>query len=131
MSIFKKLFGLDRPAPHDPRLCALLTTVYSNEELAAVRALLESMDIPHYWADRGAGEVTRIVMGFSSLGTDVFVLPEQLEDAKALLFPALSDEELTALSEEAAEWNGGDDADATDTSAGDGNTDSDTDKDTE
>jgi hypothetical protein len=34
-------------------------------------------------------------------GTDVFVRPDQLEDAKALLFPDLSEEELTELSEQA------------------------------
>ena len=92
MSIFKKLFGLDRPVPHDPETTALLTTVYSNEELIAVRSLLDGMGIPYNWADRGAGAVNRIVMGNNTYGTDVFVRPDQLEDAK---------EELTELSEQA------------------------------
>ncbi|MBQ7339052.1 MAG: hypothetical protein IJW40_11460 [Clostridia bacterium] len=109
MSIFKKLFGLDRPAQSNNEFTALLTTVYSNEELVAVRSLLNGMNIPHNWADRGAGGVTRIVMGNTSYGTDVFVHPDQLEDAKALLFPDLSDEELAAMSENAA------DADKTET----------------
>ena len=77
----------------------LLTTVYSNEELIAVRSLLDGMGIPYHWADRGAGGVTRIIAGNNTYGTDVFVRPDQLEDAKALLFPELSDEELAALSE--------------------------------
>lgn len=101
MSIFKKLFGLDRPVPHDPETTALLTTVYSNEELIAVRSLLDGMGIPYNWADRGAGAVNRIVMGNNTYGTDVFVRPDQLEDAKALLFPDLSEEELAELSEQA------------------------------
>jgi hypothetical protein len=101
MSFLKKLFGLDTPTPHDPETTALLTTVYSNEELVAVRSLLEGMNIPYRWADRGAGAVNRIVMGNNIHGTDVFVRPDQLEDAKALLFPDLSEEELAALSEQA------------------------------
>ena len=99
MSIFKKLFGLDKPTSHNTQYSALLTTVYSNEELVAVRALLNGMNIPHNWADRGAGGVTRIIVGNTSYGTDIFVLPEHLEDAKALLYPDLSDEELAQMSE--------------------------------
>ena len=101
MSFLKKLFGLDTPTPHNPETTALLTTVYSNEELVAVRSLLEGMSIPYRWTDRGAGAVNRIVMGNNIHGTDVFVRPDQLEDAKALLFPDLSEEELAALSEQA------------------------------
>ena len=59
------------------------------------------MSIPYRWADRGAGAVNRIVMGNNIHGTDIFVRPDQLEDAKALLFPDLSEEELAALSEQA------------------------------
>lgn len=103
MSIFKKLFGLDKTTPHNTEYTALLTTVYSNEELVAVRSLLNGMNIPHNWADRGAGGITRIIVGNTSYGTDVFVLPEHLEDAKALLYPDLTDEELAAMSESAAD----------------------------
>ncbi len=103
MSIFKKLFGLDQPTPHNPETTALLTTVYSNEELIAVRSLLDGMNIPYNWADRGAGGVTRIIVGNTSYGTDIFVRPEHLEDAKALLFPDISEEELAAMSESATD----------------------------
>ena len=103
MSIFKKLFGLDRPAQPNNEYTALLTTVYSNEELVAVRALLDGMNIPYNWADRGAGAVNRIIMGNNAYGTDIFVRPDHLEDAKALLFPDLTDDELTAMSEDAAD----------------------------
>ena len=103
MSFFKKLFGLDRPVPHNPETTALLTTVYSNEELVAVRSLLDGMNIPYNWADRGAGSVNRIILGQTSYGTDIFVRPDHLEDAKALLFPELTDEELAAMSEQAAD----------------------------
>ena len=101
MSIFKKLFGLDRPVPHNPETTALLTTVYSNEELIAVRSLLDGMGIPYNWADRGAGAVNRIVMGNNTYGPDVFVRPDQREDAKALFAKiaagevAISDELVT------------------------------------
>ena len=101
MSIFKKLFGLDRPTHTNTGFSALLTTVYSNEELVAVRSLLDGMNIPYNWADRGAGGVTRIIVGNTSYGTDIFVHPDHLEDAKALLFPDLSEEDLSELSEQA------------------------------
>ncbi len=103
MSIFKKLFGLDTPTTQNTEYTALLTTVYSNEELVAVRSLLNGMNIPHNWADRGAGGITRIIVGNTSYGTDVFVRPDQLEDARALLYPDLSEEELAAMSENAAD----------------------------
>lgn len=102
MSIFTKLFGLDHPTPHNTEYTALLTTVYSNEELVAVQSLLNGMNIPYHWADRGAGGVTRIIVGNTSYGTDIFVRPEHWEDAHALLYPDLSEEELAAMSEDAA-----------------------------
>ena len=61
------------------------------------------MGIPYNWADRGAGEITRIIMGNNSHGTDIFVRPDQLEDAKALLYPDLTEDELAAMSEDAAD----------------------------
>ena len=92
MSLFDKLFGLDKPQkPADPT-SALLTTAYGNEELAAIEALLRSAEIPYRLCDRGAGGVVRVISGYTMYGTDVFVREEDLETAKELLTPVDADE---------------------------------------
>jgi len=92
MSLFDKLFGLDKPQkPADPT-SALLTTAYGNEELAAIEALLRSAKIPYRLCDRGAGGVVRVISGYTMYGTDVFVREEDLETAKELLTPVDADE---------------------------------------
>ena len=101
MSFLDKLFGLEKPAKSTPEAGELLTTAYSNEELSAIESLLRSAEIPYRLCERGAGGVVRVIAGYNMYGTDVFVRPDQLEDAKALLFPDLSEEELTKLSEQA------------------------------
>lgn len=92
MSFFKKLFGLERPATPDTDDYTLLTTVYSNEELISLRALLDSVDIPYFWADRGAGGVTRLIVGNTCYGTDLFVPPDRLDEARDLLQAPACDE---------------------------------------
>ena len=87
MSFWSKLFGHDRVAPHDPETTAHLITVSGNEELAAVEAMLRSAEIAYRICDRGAGSVVRVISGYTLYGTDVFVRPEDVEDAKALLAP--------------------------------------------
>jgi hypothetical protein len=104
MSLFDKLFGLDKPQkPADPT-SALLATAYGNEELAAIEALLRSAEIPYRLCDRGAGGVVRVISGYNMYGTDVFVREEDLETAKELLTPVEIDEEQTedGVSEEEA-----------------------------
>jgi hypothetical protein len=104
MSLFDKLFGLDKPQkPADPT-SALLATAYGNEELAAIEALLRSAEIPYRLCDRGAGGVVRVISGYTMYGTDVFVREEDLETAKELLTPVEIDEEQTedGVSEEEA-----------------------------
>ena len=95
MSFWNKLFGHDRVAPHDPETTAHLITVSGNEELAAVEALLRSAEIAYRTCDRGAGGVVRVISGYTLYGTDVFVRPEDLEDARVLLTPmdAMGDED--------------------------------------
>ena len=96
MSFFGKLFGLDRVTPHDEQTSALLVTVHGNEQLAAVEALLRSAELPYRACDRGAGGVVRVISGYTMYGTDIFVRPEDLETAQALLAPVdanQSDEE--------------------------------------
>lgn len=92
MSFLKKLFGLDGVAPHDPTTTAHLTTVYGNEQKVAVEALLRSADISYRCVDRGGGGVLRVVMGDTMYGTDIFVRPDELETAQALVWPAEQDE---------------------------------------
>ena len=92
MSLFDKLFGLDKPQkPADPT-SALLATAYGNEELAAMEALLRSAEIPYRLCDRGAGGVVRVISGYNMYGTDVFVREEDLETARELLAPVDADE---------------------------------------
>ena len=92
MSLFDKLFGLDKPQkPADPT-SALLATAYGNEELAAMEALLRSAEIPYRLCDRGAGGVVRVISGYNMYGTDVFVREEDLETALELLAPVDTDE---------------------------------------
>jgi hypothetical protein len=92
MSLFDKLFGLDKPQkPADPT-SALLATAYGNEELAAMEALLRSAEIPYRLCDRGAGGVVRVISGYTMYGTDVFVREEDLETARELLTPVDTDE---------------------------------------
>jgi hypothetical protein len=92
MSLFDKLFGLDKPQkPADPT-SALLATAYGNEELAAMEALLRSAEIPYRLCDRGAGGVVRVISGYTMYGTDVFVREEDLEAARELLTPVDTDE---------------------------------------
>jgi hypothetical protein len=104
MSLFDKLFGLDKPQKTADPTSALLATAYGNEELAAIEALLRSAEIPYRLCDRGAGGVVRVISGYTMYGTDVFVREEDLETAKELLTPVEIDEEQTedGVSEEEA-----------------------------
>lgn len=76
------LFGFDRVSPHDEDL-ELLTTVHDNVELSVLRSILEGENIPYLTKERGG--TVRIIAGYSMFGTDVFVLKEQVEQAKELL----------------------------------------------
>ena len=104
MSLFDKLFGLDKPQkPADPT-SALLTTAYGNEELAAIEALLRSADIPYRLSDRGAGGVVRVISGYTMYGTDVYVREEELETARELLTPVdIDEQDEQDMTEETAE----------------------------
>lgn len=85
------IFGLDTPANIGEGF-SVLTTAFSNEELAVIRSILEGAQIPYLAKPRGAGGVTSVIMGFSIYGTDIFVRDEDLEAAEAL-FGDLADED--------------------------------------
>ena len=87
MSLFDKLFGLDKPQKPVDDVSELLTTAYGNEELAAIEALLRSAEIPYRLCDRGAGGIVRVISGYTMYGTDVFVREEDAQTARELLTP--------------------------------------------
>ena len=80
------LFGLDRVSPHDGDL-ELLTTVYDNTLLPVVESILRDAEIPYLIKERGTGGVMKVFMGFSMMGSDIFVKREDLETATALITP--------------------------------------------
>ena len=81
------LFGLDRVSPHDGDL-ELLTTVYDNTLLPVVESILRDAEIPYLIKERGTGGVMKVFMGFSMMGSDIFVKREDLETATALITPS-------------------------------------------
>ena len=79
------LFGLNAPA-------SLQDLVHAGEFHDPVSAtiaeeLLTDANIPFLKKERGSGTAVRIITGFQPFGTDFFVLPEDLERAKAALIP--------------------------------------------
>ena len=78
------MFGLDRVSYHDEGQ-KLLCTVYSTAELSVLRSILEGAEIPYLLKERGAGGASKVIIGFSICGTDVFVPESVYEDALALI----------------------------------------------
>ncbi len=79
-----RFFGLDRAHPTDGNT-ALLTTVHDSVEEAVLCGILEGEGIPYHVRERGAGEVVRLVAGYSIYGSDILVPADLLEQAQALL----------------------------------------------
>lgn len=77
------IFGFDRVSAHDEGQ-ELLMTVYNPAELAVVQSVLKDAEIPFLAKDRGSGGSMKIIAGYSVFGTDIFVLEEHLEVARAL-----------------------------------------------
>ena len=92
-------FGLNKPTQRHDDL-ELLTTAYDNEQLAVLRSILESGNIPYMTKERGSGSSVKIIMGFSHFGTDIFVKRDRLEDARALLDATFADEQDIEQSED-------------------------------
>ena len=76
-------FGFDKVSAHDEGQ-ELLMTVYNPSELVVVESILNDAQIPYLKKDRGAGGSMKIIAGYSVFGTDIFVLSEHLEEAKAI-----------------------------------------------
>ena len=69
--------------------------------LAIAEEMLHDNGIPYLKKERGAGGVVRILVGYQSFGTDLFVRPEDEEKANEVLMPLFEEAEA-----EAAEENG-------------------------
>lgn len=80
---FDNLFGLDKPVQKDDM--AHLTTAHNDIELSVLCSILEGEEIPYITHDRGVGSVMRILAGDNTYGSDIYVLPEDLERANDIL----------------------------------------------
>lgn len=76
-------FGFDKVSTHDDNV-ELLLTVYEPSELMVVESVLKDAGIPYLCKDRGSGGMMKIVAGYSVFGTDVFVLKEHIDTARAI-----------------------------------------------
>ncbi|MBE6633277.1 MAG: DUF2007 domain-containing protein [Ruminococcaceae bacterium] len=80
---FDHLFGLDKPVQKDD--VAHLTAAHNDIELSVLCSILEGEGIPYITHDRGVGSVMRILSGDNRYGSDIYVLPEDLERATEVL----------------------------------------------
>ncbi|MBQ8357499.1 MAG: hypothetical protein IJX39_06785 [Clostridia bacterium] len=80
-----RFFGLDHPA-NEPTLTHLCT-LHDPVTLAIAEEILTEAGLPYLKKERGSGGVVRIMTGFQSFGTDLFVRPEDKERADELLVP--------------------------------------------
>ena len=78
-----RFFGLDTACAHDEGQ-ELLMTVYNPSELVVIKSVLDDAQIPFLAKDRGAGGSMKVIAGYSVFGTDIFVLEEHIETARAL-----------------------------------------------
>ncbi|MBQ9085617.1 MAG: DUF2007 domain-containing protein [Clostridia bacterium] len=85
------LFGLDHPSLREEGV-EYLTTAYSPEELLILESILQDAQIPYLKKDRGSGTTVKVIMGYTIFGTDLYVRPEDLDTATALLAPADAEE---------------------------------------
>ncbi|MBE6703299.1 MAG: DUF2007 domain-containing protein [Ruminococcaceae bacterium] len=83
-------FGLDKPAKVEDLI--LLETFHDPVSLSIAEELLTEGKIPFLKKERGAGGVVRLVAGFQTFGSDIFILPQDEEKAKELLLPLLNAE---------------------------------------
>ncbi len=91
-----RFFGLDRVHPGNEN-AVLLTTVHDSVEATVLCGILEGEGIPYCVKERGAGEVIRILAGYSIYGSDILVPKPLLVQAQTLLEAYRSDGQ--ALSE--------------------------------
>ena len=85
-----RIFGLDRPA--NDKSLTHLCTFHDPGSLAIAEEMLTEAQLPFLKKERGSGGAVRLITGFQSFGTDLFVRPEDAEKAAELLVPLLTDE---------------------------------------
>lgn len=93
-----RLFGLDSPT-------TLSDLVHVGEfhdpvSLAIAKEILTDNGVLFLEKERGAGGVVRILTGYQSFGTDLFVRPEDAEKAADLLLPLLTPADVTDENQE-------------------------------
>ena len=76
-------FGLDQPAQEGELV--LLRSFHDDVSLAMAEEVLRDEDILFIKKDRGSGSAVRLVVGFSTYGTDLFVAPDDLEKGRELM----------------------------------------------
>lgn len=91
------LFGLDQPASADG--LAHLATFTEHVSLAIAEEMLSDNGIPYLKKERGCGGVVRILTGYQSFGTDLFVRPEDEERANDVLTPLFEEADNEAAEE--------------------------------
>ena len=85
-----RFFGLDTPKNEEG--LALARSFFDPVSLAMAEEALRDAEIPFLKKERGSGGAVRLITGFQSFGTDLFVRPEDAEKAAELLVPLLTDE---------------------------------------
>ena len=84
-----RIFGLDRPA--NDKSLTHLCTFHDPVSLAIAEEMLTEAQLPFLKKERGSGGAVRLITGFQSFGTDLFVRPEDAEKAAELLTPLLTE----------------------------------------
>ena len=84
-----RIFGLDHPA--NDSSVSHLCTFHDPITLSIAQEILTEAQIPFLKKERGSGAAVRLITGFQSFGTDLFVRPEDAERASELLTPLLNE----------------------------------------
>lgn len=84
-----RIFGLDHPASEGS--LSHLCTFHDPVSLSIAEEILTEAQLPFLKKERGSGGAVRLITGFQSFGTDLFVRPEDAEKASELLTPLLTD----------------------------------------
>ena len=77
-----------------------LCTFHDPVSLSIAEEMLQDADIPFLKKERGSGNAVRLIVGFQSFGTDLFVRPEDAERASEVLVPLLTPQESTEAEQE-------------------------------
>ena len=80
-----RFFGLDRSA--DINGLSLLASFYDPVSLSIAEELLHDAGIPYMKKERGSGGAVRVIAGFQTFGSDIFVREEDKERAAETIAP--------------------------------------------